>query len=185
MRLSLLVLALGTLIQPAQAQDISAEFARTYSLLTLPGSQGMNPDAAILAIEAVLPLLEGDWVRGDILSGDTGQVPADRISDACRRNSDRLVLRPPHGFEMKRIRSGEEPSLHVRYDYQGLNIFQRHFDESEWLTYLGFGEDRPAMSTMYLGQSRGEVFLFLPSPNVMFFQLSRGGAEFYLRCPAR
>ena len=185
MRRLLLSIALTLLTLPVQAQDMLADYSAAYSAFILPGSMALEPDTTLAAIEAILPLLQGDWVRGDRLSGDTSELNADRVADACGGMFERLVQTSPHGFDLQHIRGTGDVTLHVRHDYMGLNRFQRSFDEAEWLAFIGLDPDRPGIGGFYHTQPRGEVFLFVPNANVMVLLDSRGVTEIYVRCPQK
>ena len=184
MRLSLpIALTCLSMALPAAAQDIAAEYAAAFAAFTLPGYAGRDPEAALAAIEASLPGLQGNWVRADLLSDDTAVLDPAMLANACARHYEQLVHSSPHGFEMRRTNRDGKVLLRVQYDFVGLNFFDRSYDEAEWLAYLGFDADQMAHASAYYGQPRGEVILFVPGPNTMVFQETRGLTEIYTRCP--
>jgi hypothetical protein len=180
-----LVLALfGLMVATStQAQDLAADYAAAFTAFTLPGSSPHDPDAAAAAIVALLPALQGDWVRGDLLAEDTADLDTGTLDHACDVVVDRLVITSPHGFDMQHTNAKGEVSLHIRYDYIGQHNFQRWYDENEWLTRLGIEPDRSGMGHIYLNQARGEVAMFVPGPTILVLDDARGMTEIYVRCP--
>lgn len=183
MRLFSLVAAVSLGLAPAAlAQDAVLNYTAAFNSFYLPEAGLMDEDATHSAITAMLPHLQGDWVRGDILALGP-DLDRELLADACDRHFDRLVLTGPQGFEMQRSGGDGTVKLHTRYDYLGLQNFQRSYDEAEWLALLGFDDERPVMASMFRAQSRGEVTLFVPAPGIMVLHAMRGGPEIYVQCP--
>ena len=177
-------LGLGLGLAPAaRAQDAVLDYTAAFNSYYLPGAGMMDEDATHTAITAMLPRLQGDWVRGDLLSAGKPLLDRELVAQACARHFDRLVLTGPQGFEMQRSAGDGTVKLHIRYEYLGLQNFQRSYDEAEWLAFLGYDDERPVTGRVFHAQARGEVTLFVPAPGIMVLHSMRGIPEIYVRCP--
>ena len=103
MRLFSLVAAMSLGLAPAaQAQDTVLNYTAAFNSFYLPGAEPTDADATLTAITAMLPRLQGEWVRGDIIAQGP-LLDRELLAEACDKLSERLVLTGAQGFEMQRI----------------------------------------------------------------------------------
>ena len=184
MRLFRLVAAMSLALAPSvQAQDAVLNYTAAFNSFYLPGAEPTDADATHTAITAMLPRLQGEWVRGDLLALGP-LLDREIVAEACYSLFNRLVLTGAQGFEMQLIGRDGTVRLHTRYEYLGLQNFQRSYDEAEWLARLGYDDGRPLAGRMFRDQARGEVTLFVPAPGIMVLHTMRDLPEIYVQCPS-
>jgi hypothetical protein len=113
---------------------VAAAYGAAFDASTLVGADGRDLEESVAAIAAILPGLQGNWVRADILTKYTPVLKPEFLEVACEASPDRLVQTYPLGFEVQRLGREGDVKLHVRYGFVGQINFVRSYDEVKWLT---------------------------------------------------
>jgi hypothetical protein len=175
-------------VPPAAAQDMDQGFRDAHAIF---GNVGTDVVAAQLAMEELLPALEGRWLPVDTLAGggptaENANSPLNDYERSCSLVGYDLRLTSRLSFEMVRNNpsSPDSPTITYRFDYSGYNGFVRSRDTGEFLTVMGLHDMQPLPPSVLSGLlSQALLVLYHPNRHTMVLVNIGGRTEYYGRCP--
>lgn len=191
--LAALAVASGLAAQEMPAGSPYADAAaRFYLPGVVPGAFADWADEA--AVVALLPTLEGTWLRGAQAVAGGAEPPApDLLARACDQVGATLARTSPRSFEVRVPIGDGADSYAERYDFVTGTTFLRSFDEAGYLRRLlgdaaatpeGLARLPEGLVGRTLAQAgRGEVMLFAPSPDLLVLVQMGRPPDLWMRCP--
>ena len=103
MRLAVLaLLAVPAMAQEAPLAEASAAARRAFALPGLAADDAPDPTAGEAAVVALLPKLEGTWLRGiDVVMPDPDGFDPGLLAQACANLGATLAVTGPRAFELR------------------------------------------------------------------------------------